>query len=87
MSSFSNIVRFPVAGEPLFFERVPVNDRREIAIKEIDECLGGAMKLIEIADERRMEFHFDLSEFRLDEARDDLLKVLGQLAQIKDGAR
>jgi hypothetical protein len=87
-SSSNNVVRFPIFGrEPLFFERRMIDQRREIAMREIDECLGGALQLMELADSRRMEFGLDLNEYCFDEAREDLLRVLAQLDDIKKGAR
>ena len=67
--------------------RTPLEERREIAIEQISECLRGAIQLIELAESRRCEFALNLSEFRIEEAKDDLLRVLGQLAQIIKGER
>ena len=79
----SNVSRLRPEGEPLFFERVKVNERREIALREVDECLSGAMQLLNLADARRAEFKLALSDFKIDEAREMITKLMLELQGIE----
>jgi hypothetical protein len=83
MNSSNKVTRLRPNDEPLFFERVPVNQRRAIAVREVDECLGGALQLVNLADQRRAEFNLALSDFKIDEAREMLLKLMVELERIK----
>lgn len=79
----SNVSRLRPEGEPLFFERVKVNERREIALREVDECLSGALQLLNLANDRRAEFKLALSSVKIFEARDMIKRLFLELQEIE----
>ena len=83
MYTSSKIVRLRPEGEPLFFVRETVNERRDIALREIDECLQGAFELMNLVDARRAEFKLALSDFKIDEAREMIKKLMLELEGIE----
>lgn len=83
MSICSNISRLYPEGAPHFFVRVKLNERREIALREVNECLQGAFQLMNLADARRAEFKLALSDFKIDEALDMIKKLMLELEGIE----
>ena len=83
MSICSNISRLRPEGEPLIFVRVKLNAAREIALREVNECLQGAFQLMNLADARRAEFKLALSDFKIDEALDMITKLMLELEGIE----
>lgn len=83
MNKCSNVSLLCADVTPRFFSRVKMNEQREIALREVDECLSGAMQLMNLADTRRAEFKLSLSDFKIDEARNMIIKLMLELEGIE----